>query len=146
MKNQPFYYLHRLNKESKIRVMKNTLLIVLAIFFTGLTVNAQKFTAAVEDQSAIDHESGVYEFYVNADEIIAERVEASAKYYTDYFSVKHKEEDGLRKIMVYLENPGDEMSIKIIMRLLVTMNIDKVNYVGSEMLIQPFFNEYMTIK
>lgn len=112
----------------------------------GFTMNAQKYVAAIEDKSGIDHESGVYEYYVNASEISKEDVNKAANYYTDYFSVKQKEDDGLRVIMVYLNNPGDEMSINVVMRLLVTLKIDKVNYAGSEMELHPFFSEYMNKK
>lgn len=126
--------------------MKNTLVLIITFMTLGFTINAQKYVAAIEDKSGIDHESGVYEFYVNASEISEEDVNNAANYYTDYFSVKQKEDDGLRVIMVYLDSPGDEMSINIIMRLLVTLKIDKVNYVGSEIELHPFFSEYMIKK
>ena len=126
--------------------MKNTLILVFAFVTLGFTMNAQKYVAGIEDKSAIDHESGVYEFLVNASEISAEDVKKAANYYTDYFSVKQKEEDGVRVIMVYLDTPGDEMSINVIMRLLVTLKIDKVDYVGSEMELHPFWSEYMNKK
>lgn len=127
----------------KTKIMKNTLIVLFTFFSFSAVVQAQEYVAAFQDKSSIDHESGVYEFYVNADEINEERVQSSSKYYTDYFSVKQKEEDGLRRVMVYLNQPGDDMSIKVIMRLMVTMGIEKVNYAGSEMNIQKFFNEYM---
>ena len=123
--------------------MKNTLLLVFAIFGFASLVDAQDYVAAFKDKSGIDHESGVYEFFVNADEINEERVVASSKYYTDYFSVKQKEEGDLRRIMVYLNEPGNEISIKVIMRLMATMGISKVNYAGSDIELQQFFNEYM---
>lgn len=126
--------------------MKNTLILIFTFVTLGFTMNAQKYVAAIEDKSGIDHESGVYEYYVNASEISKEDVNKAANYYTDYFSVKQKEDDGLRVIMVYLNNPGDEMSINVVMRLLVTLKIDKVNYAGSEMELHPFFSEYMNKK
>jgi len=118
--------------------MKKLLLLTLVCFASALSFG-QKVANASAETLQKGKTSGTYMFVMPSDVTSAE-VDGVKNYYKQYFTVSMDEKK--HELTVNLINK-DEMSIRVINRLMVSLEITDFSVGGSELSFDEMFEKYM---
>jgi len=117
--------------------------ILLFLIFTSNFIFSQEtsYSAKLENSARFQEnkDKGIFNF-VFPKEISNEEIKKNATYYTTYFEVKHKQNNGLVTIKMHT---NDSPSRRIIKRFLISNNIKRINIDNKEYTIDEFYNEFL---
>ncbi len=132
-----------LSSQAKTNNMKTLFYTLLMVFGLGSVSLAQDSNgiavAPTKSEIAKGKESGSFKF-VMPEGTTAEDVAQSAKYYTHYFTVDYDNASRSAKIKMV---SNDEKSRSVIVRFLVSNNVQTVDVEGSMVSVYDFFEKYL---
>lgn len=123
--------------------MKTLFYSLLMIFSLGSVAVAQETNgvaiAPSKTEIAKGKENGNFKFFM-PEGVSAEEVAQSAKYYTHYFTVDYDSNTRAAKISMVT---NDEKSRSVIVRFLVSNNVQTVDVEGTMVSVYDFFEKYL---
>jgi hypothetical protein len=120
--------------------MKNILLTLIVLFSFGFSFAQNAIVKGDEASLSTQVEKGVIEIVmpVSTD---AEKVNSSAEYYVNYFSVDYNADTRVAKISM-IENTPDAR--RVINRLLLSNGVRIIEFSGEEYSINKFYEEFLS--
>lgn len=132
-----------LSSHTKTNNMKTLFYSLLMIFSLGSAAFAQESNgiaiAPSKTEIAKGKESGNFKF-IMPEGVTAEDVAQSAKYYTHYFTVDYDNSSRAAKIKMVT---NDDKSRSVIVRFLVSNNVQTVDVEGTMVSVYDFFEKYL---
>jgi hypothetical protein len=120
--------------------MKNLLLTLFVLFSFGFSFAQNAVVKGNESTLSAQVEKGVIEIIMPAS-ASAEKVNSSAEYYVDYFSVNYNADSRVAKISMK-ENTPDAR--RVINRLLLSNGVRIIEFSGQEYSINKFYEEFLS--
>ena len=121
--------------------MKKLLGLLVGLFLTVSVFGQGKVVFADTDNVAEAKTMGIYHFEFD-NTFTDEQISKVKAYYTDYFTVNTLKTDA--GIYVTLKLADDsEMSKRVVQRFFVSLNVQKIDVMGTEVLVSEFIKKFV---
>ena len=121
--------------------MKKFLGLIACIFMLNVAIGQNEGgTAIVSTQDKIDNTNGVYVFQFDQAMATPEMIDKQTAHYTDFFKVERSVQNGMNTIKIKL-NAVEYENKKVIQRLLISLDLQNVNYKNKTYKTDEFIKE-----